>query len=180
MSVIYRWATPKDQEAILLAIPEGSEVEAVEIGAEGVSLRKMHLERPEPNAPIEFPLVHVWDDPSRSPRLQRPDGDEWEDEDTDELLRQWEQMRLEQFYRHCLNTYRSMQVVYLQPPQIRPTRFHVDGELCQGWHIEMIAAIFGGCAPNHLDAWSFGKKKPAIYMPESKVIVPKRPKLVVL
>jgi len=163
MSAIYRWSLPDEgQDSVMITVPKDClRAEAVEFTEAGVGLRKLHLERPEPNAPIEFPLVHVWDDPSRSEHLKR-EGDLWQDEDTGEMLRLWEQTRLEQFYKHLLREYRSMQVIYLQPPITEPT--------LTGWRVQMVAAIFGGFIPPKLEAWSFGTK--------SKIIVLEKPKLV--
>ena len=171
MSVIYRWVAPEDQESILIKVPEDCELaEAVEFTEEGVGLREMHLERPEPNEAIEFPLVHIWDDPSRSEPLQRH-GIRWETEDTKEMLRLWEETRLTQFYSHLLVHYKAMQVVYLQPPTIEAVSFNQDGEFYQGWRIEMVAAIFGGFIPPDLEAWSFGTKS-KVYAPDTKLVKP--------
>jgi len=164
---IYRWALPDDdQETVSLVIPRDClKVGAVEFTLEGVHLKEM-LPDPEGGL-VEFPVVHIWDDPSRSPQLQRL-GLVRADEDISELLRLWEQTRLEQFYRHLFRDYNSMQVVYLVPPHGEITHFNHEGEFHQGWKIEMVAAIFGGFIPS-LEAWSFGK--------QPKVIVPTKPKL---
>lgn len=169
MAEIYRWVLPEGQDSVLLTVPEDCEAaEAVEFTPEGVVLREMHLERPEPNEPVSFPLVHIWDDPSRSEPLQRK-GDDWKDEDTLELLSLWEQARLDQFYQHLLSQYPAMQVVYAQPPFVEA---HDEGPDHQGWRIEMVAAIFGGFAPTGLDAFSF-KKKSEIYVPDNTLVKPK-------
>ena len=166
MSAIYRWCLPDDgQDSVMVEVPSDClRAEAVEFTEEGVSLLKLHLERPEPNAPIEFPLVHVWDDPSRSEHLKR-EGEDWKDEDTGDMLRLWEQTRLEQFYKHLLRDFRSMQVIYLQAPVAEPT--------FSGWRVQMVAAIFGGFIPPSLEAWSFGTKSKIITLEKPKLVQPK-------
>ena len=63
MAEIYRWVLPEGQDAVSLTVPEDCEAaEAVEFTAEGVTLREMHLERPEPNAPSTSTALsaHGW------------------------------------------------------------------------------------------------------------------------
>lgn len=161
---IYRWALPTDHEFIMLPVPSDClNLKAVEFTEAGVGLKEL----PPSEDLVEFPLVHIWDDPSRSVHLQRT-GLKWQNEDTLSLLRLWEQTRLEQFYKHLFRDYKSMQVVYLVPPHSEVTHFNHEGEFYQGWRIEMVAAIFGGMVPD-LEPWSFGT--------QPKIIVPEKPKL---
>lgn len=167
MKGICRWILPETDDAedgIQIAVPEDTVVEAVEITEQG-PIRRL-LERDEESGLMIFPEVHVWDDPSRSPPLQR-EGKDWRTENTSDLLRLWEKTRLEQFkqyfFRHCP----EMQVVYRQPPCTEETHFHYEEVLYQGWRVEMVAAIFGGFKPEGLDPFEH----------KVKIIEPVRPSI---
>lgn len=151
MEGIYRWTTPEDElEAVKVVIPATCVYcEAVEFSDTGAQLVRLHPD--DEGEPVEFPIVHVWDDPGRSPKLKRV-NEGWEKEDTTEMLKLWEKTRLEQFRGHFFRNYHSMQVVYLQPPVAGPADMH------QGWAVEMVAAFFGGFKPEGLEEFEWKSK----------------------
>jgi hypothetical protein len=156
MQGIYRWLNPAGEEVVKIAIPETCIFcETVEFTEKGAGLRR--LTRTEDGEPVEFPVVHVWDDPTRSPKLVRT-GKDWKTEDTHELLKLWEETRLVQFRDHMLRKYHSMQVVYLMPPTIDEAHIYLDDQEFHGWRIEMIAAFFGGFKPETLDVFEWKQK----------------------
>lgn len=141
---IYRWHIDPTGPMSIVIPPETPIVEALELGATGLRVRRMVF--PADGSPTTFPELEIWDDPTRSPVLARSEPG-WQQEDTTALLQAWEEERLGQFQEHCFKAYYSMQVVYRTPPTISPVHFHREGNLVQGWRIEMVAAFFAGFKP---------------------------------
>ena len=152
MKDIYRWLNPEGLETISVTIPENCPIaEAVEATETGPHL--IQLERPENGETVEIAVLHVWDDPTRSPALKRG-GRGWRNEDPTDLLQQWETVRLNQFRTHMFNMYHAMQVIYLQPPTCEPVAFHHEGLFFEGWKVEMVAAFLAGFKVTGFDAYN--------------------------
>lgn len=141
---IYRWYIDPTGPMDIVIPPETPIVEALELGPRGLGMRRMVFSAD--GSPTTFPELEIWDDPTRSPSLARSEPG-WQEENTDAILHAWEEERLGQFQEHCFKHYYSMQVVYRVPPTISPVHFHQDGQLVQGWRIEMVAAFFAGFKP---------------------------------
>lgn len=151
MKGIYRWLNPEGLDAVSIVIPEDCVFcEAVEITEEGPKRKRMYPAKD--GSAVEFPVVQVWDDPARSPVLKRSKKG-WREEDPSELVKKWEEVRLEMFRTHMLSAYHSMQVVFLQPPVAEAVAFHHGDTLYEGWRIEMVAAFFGGFKPSGLEEY---------------------------
>ncbi len=151
MDGIRRWLNPEDLETVTLRVPQGCTTwEAVEISEAGPRL--VQIPPASDGSPVEFPVVHVWDDPSRSRALWRSKKG-WRDEDPSELVKEWEKVRLQMFHQHLFAHVEEMQVVYLQPPVAEAVAFHQDGLFIEGWRIEMIAAFIGGIKPIGLEEY---------------------------
>jgi len=180
MSVIHRWILPQDQDLIRVKIPEGcAQAEAVEFTGQGPVLRDLLQIPPGPDGRTEFPLVQIWDDPSRSPFLAQ-EGDTWREQDTTQILKVWERERLLQFYKHMLAHYKAMQVIYYNPPTASDVHFHkevetehhIERQFFQGWRIDMVAAIFGGFDPEGFEPFSFRKRPSPVLTPDTSLVFP--------
>ena len=152
MEGIHRWLIPEDLEAIELDIPTGVTVTAVQIDEEAGVIQMVELRRPADGSLVTFPEVQVWDDPGRSPRLMREESG-WQEEDTTQLVEDWEFTRLTQFRDHLFPGTTALQVVYRIPPYVDEAHFHRDGIEFHGWEMGMVATIFVGFMPEGLEPW---------------------------
>jgi len=174
---IWRWLAKEDdttEDAITLTIPKGVvAVSALSYNDDG-QLAVLKVTPPDEADPIEFPEIHIWQDPTNNPHWFSRIGEEvdWEkEEDTLDLLMRWENEVLVPIKDQLFRMFHTLQVVYRKPPTIEAVRFHRDGTYYAGWRVEMIGAFFGGFRPEGLDEFSWAAQKPRLVIPESPRLV---------